>query len=425
MTVVLVILLLISLTIPIFVNLKMNARSALCKSQLRQMGVLITSYTAENNGYLPNDDTTDIPAPINNNHWSVKAEDKLNNELYRNWNGHLLPYLDGVRLTDKYTRYANLNLVKPSGYWDATTLPVPVSPKTKLNQGWVVLEDAFLKGGYDDLKLFICPEVHANTMDIDVSNKYLGFRMPRISCMLNGVGSGIPATYLANRTFFGFGSTVNSYRMDEIDNVSNKAFLLEGGVANGSGWAYARSLYYYLGNLPYEGYDLGIGHPGDCANRFVKTPDKVSYQKLNYVHDNHQTFWISIDGNIPNFAAPNYVDYRHEVALKFNAQYAGKAYMIPCTIDSSSYDPPYTIVSYVDPYPNPSDTSKTIFDDFLKANPGIGTSWGNFTAFIDEPNEYHYLVGDMNVLFGDGSVLTKDLGWLSTNRINIGFPARD
>jgi hypothetical protein len=282
------------------------------------------------------------------------------------------------------------------------------------------MEDAVLKGGYQDLKLFICPEVHCNTMDIDISNKYEGLRIPRISRMLSGTGTGVPATYLANSTFFGqnlgWSAPANSYRIDQINNISKKAYILEGGVANGSAWTYAMEVYYYLGNIPYEGYDLGIGHPGDCANRFTKA--NVQFQKLNYVHDNYQQFWISINGDIPNFG-PDYVNYRHEIALKFNARYAGKAYMVPCTIDSSSWDPPYTIVSYVDPQKG------AYFQDFLKANPGIGKNFGDFVEFADDPNEYHYLVGNMNVLFGDGAVITKDLGWLSTNRVKIGMSTKE
>lgn len=44
---------------------------------------------------------------------------------------------------------------------------------------------------------------------------------------------------------------------------------------------------------------------------------------------------------------------------------------------------------------------------------------GLFQAFIDEPNDFNYLVGNMNVLFGDGSVLSKDQAWLCNNRDKI------
>ena len=106
MTVVLIVLLLMSLTIPIFVNLKLNARTIICKNNLRQMGVLITSYQSNNGSYLPNDESfyrhsdgaacgyvgeckrPHIPGDI------PFAGGKTNNSLYQNWNGHLIPYLE-------------------------------------------------------------------------------------------------------------------------------------------------------------------------------------------------------------------------------------------------------------------------------------------------------------------------------------------
>ena len=430
MTVVLIILLLISLIIPVFVDLKMNARSALCKAQLKQMGVLVNSYTSANYGFLPNDQVTDIKPPTNLpgvTQWD--GAKYINNELYGNWNGHLLPYIDGLELPDKFSRYAGISLNKnTNGNWEATATPMPVSPKTKMNQGWVVLDEALSKGGYQDLKLFICPETHSNTIDIHVSNTYLGLKVPRISSMLSGFGTGVPCTYLANSLFFGmdrdWSAPSNSYRLDQIEGASQKALLLEGGVAAGSAWGYTRRVYYYLGTMPYEGYDLGIGHPGDCSNRFVNSnkPHELQFQKLNYVHDNYKQFWISNNGSIPAISLDP--GYRNTIAEKFNERYLGKAYMVPCTIDSSSYDPPYTIVSYLDPYPDYKNLTKTIFDDFKKANPSFGASFGDFTAFTDDPNEFHYLVGNQNVLFGDGSVSTKDLGWLSVNRVKIGLPVK-
>ena len=412
MTVVLIVLLLISLTIPIFVNLKMNARTSICKNQMRQIGSLITFYTSDNGGYLPNDDISDcgVKQPA----WPKMYP---NDNLYNNWNGHLLPYLD-LKLPNRYTRYADVNIQLVNGVNQAVVLPALVAPITNLNTGWVVIDEAVSRGGYQDLKLFICPEIHSNANDIDVSNKFNGLKIPRIALILAGTGTGTPSTYLANGTFFGknlgWSPPRNSFRLDQIDNISERAYVLEGGLANGSAWTYARDVYYNLGRMPYEGYDLGGSHPGDCSRRFIASA--VGYQKLSYVHDNYQQFWISTEGNIPRRDMPNYVNTRREMAIKFNQRYEGKAYMIPCTIDDSSYDPPYTIVSYINP------EKGDIFKDFLKENPTAGTDWGNFVEYSDEPNEFHYLVGNMNVLFGDNSVTTKDLGWLSCNRIQIGMP---
>ena len=141
MTVILVILLLISLTIPIFTKVKMNAKTTLCKSQLRQIGVLITSYVADNRGYLPDD----------------RFEDYCGgNDLYENWSGHLLPYLAST-----FTSYT-------------------------ANDNYVVLSDAYEKGGHDELKTFICPEIHNNTYDVNVFNT-CGMKTPRVSKLSLGV----------------------------------------------------------------------------------------------------------------------------------------------------------------------------------------------------------------------------------------------
>jgi len=78
LVVVLVILLLLSLTLPVFVNLKMKSRTSLCSNQLRQIGVLFTSYASDHNGYLPNETASgytkwgirfpgDIPTPSSGN----------------------------------------------------------------------------------------------------------------------------------------------------------------------------------------------------------------------------------------------------------------------------------------------------------------------------------------------------------------------
>lgn len=98
MTVVLVVLLLMTLITPTFIKLKMNARTTICKSQMRQIGTLITSYQTDHGGYFPNDEVIDIP-PNN----IVGG----NNGFYANWNGHLMPYID-MNLPDKYTRMPRL-----------------------------------------------------------------------------------------------------------------------------------------------------------------------------------------------------------------------------------------------------------------------------------------------------------------------------
>lgn len=107
-----------------------------------------------------------------------------------------------------------------------------------------------------------------------------------------------------------------------------------------------------------------------------------------------------------------------EYAEKFNLQFTGKASMVR---GSNNYTEESTIgfdiISYVNPYLNSVSLSGgTIFDNFFKKN-DPGTPLRPFVAFTDQPNDYKYLVGNMNVLFGDGSVMLKDNAWLCNNRL--------
>lgn len=413
MTVILVILLLISLLIPVLINVKMNARNAICKNNLRQIGSLITVYQADNEGHLPNDDAygayyatprSDLPN-------GIRGRDGF----YRNWNGHLLPYLE-VNLPDKYVRRAMVTKKGCTRYLTSQLGGIENSdPKDVLKNGWIVVDDAFRKGGYQDLKLFICPEIHQNTFDVAASIVFNGVKIPRISQLCAwgfedipgydyGMTGGIPTTYLANDVYFGLGLK-NSFRMDQIPDISQKAFLLEGGHVYERAFAYAYETYYHVGQAPNDGFDLGTDHPGDCASTISAKDPRM--HKLSYVHDNYDQFWISDDGNIATWGVPR--DLKLSFAAKFNTQFEGIAYMIPST---NAFR--FTIVSFIDPQKG------KIFEAFLNAN-AVNTdkSWGNFVPFIDEPNDFKYLTGNMNVLFGDGSVDTKDQAWLSFNRIKI------
>lgn len=425
MVVVLIILLLISLIIPTFTDLKSNARATLCIGNMRQIGVLMTSYQTDHNGFLPNDNAAgaynqtvgDIPAPAVGN-----------NNLYTNWNGHLLPYMD-VNLPDKYTRIAMVTKVGTTRY-AAAQLGGPANddPPDVLKNGWVVVDDAWRKGGYQDLKIFICSETQINTIDIAAAIKFNNIKIPRILELCNGgtTGSsafrdakgytygmhgGIPTTYLANTIFFGEGSN-NSFRMDQITNVSKKAFLLEGGICDTFGTNSNGSIggpYYSVkGGYETDGGDVS----GD--NLSGLTPQ---FHKLNFVHDNYKQFWIMGSQNPVPFPNKNMsLEAKYELAIKFNNHFAGKAWMFAGSSTTSGARPMgYSIVSNV--YPG---VKGEYFDNFFKANPA-GMDLNPFEAFIDDPNEFHYLTGKMNLLFGDGSVERKDQAWLCNNRKQMGL----
>ena len=346
MTVVLIILLLISLIVPSFSQLKMKARASLCKNQMRQLGILITSYASEYGGYLPNDLKTDIrPTSISNN------------EFYANWNGHLLPYIDsGIK---SYNRTSKLRCDGEVYTYDyvygknkGTT-----TPDEPLDGGWVVIKDAAYNGGFNELKLFICPEVHSNTYDVGVSNDFNGLKIPRVSQMAHWqgfvnfgygfLGGGIPDTYLANDIFFGFDGPwmppQMPLRLDQINTVSKKAFLIEGGL----GWAKGTN-----GEPEYLYYRISKGYL--AANGISKTG--TGGHVLNYVHDTSDVFWV-MNCQLYNYF-PNYWmawDPKREIATKFNNAFSGKAMMV-------EGDYGYSIISYLDPADKP-------FDAFFLANP--------------------------------------------------------
>jgi len=413
LTVVMIILVLLTLIIPMFTNLKRNARTSLCRNNLRQVGILINSYQTDHSGYLPyknangaysNDGgKSDIPKPLVGN-----------SELYRFWNGHLLPYLS-VNLPDQYSRYAMVTKAGVTRFSHSQLGgALNSAPTDVLKNGWAVVDDAFRKGGYQDLKTFICPEIHQNTFDVRAYVDYNGVKIPRISQLVRqgfqdqegygyGMNGGVPTTYLANDLFFGYLENSNSYRISSIDDISNKALIIEGGFL----FDPIHAPYYSVTHSNYYGVDDG----SDLSSSVVLS--KNSHQKTSYVHDSYDKFWV-MNSKIWSYYFPSMWmgrDNAMELASKFNIQFSGKASMISgCQTSSGFFG--FSIVSFVDP------ENGEIFKDFFKAN-NPGVALGNFEAFTDLPNEYQYLTGNMNVLFGDGSVLNKEQAWLCNNRRQI------
>ena len=438
MTVVLVVLLLISLSIPIFINLKMNAKNALCKNQLRQIGVLITSYQSGNNGYLPNDDAfrhhsngAICPYNCGQVHYSgdIRNPDVGNNAFYQNWNGHLLPYLD-IKLKDNYTRYAMVTKIGSTRF-DSSQLggPPNPSPTDIFKNGWVVVDAAYQEGGYQDLKTFICPEIHQSAFDVAVALAYNDIRIPRIAQLGPGgpkafkdlpgfdygMGGGVPTTYLANTVFFGAGVGINSKRIDQIENFSQKALTIEGGIADTFGTGAngeAGGVYYTV-----DGWNGKQFDGGDLSVSGILYQTTAGIHKLSFVHDNQNEFWV-MNSKLWGLYFPNMNrDYGMDVATKFNARFAGKAYMASGTNTSGGFIG-FSIVSFIYPGDN-GETYKDFFTGLSIATPT------NYLPFVDSPNAFNYLTGNMNVLFGDGSVDTKDQGWLCNNRRQIGQTDKD
>jgi hypothetical protein len=366
----------------------MNAKTAICKNQMRQMGVLLTSYASGNNGYLPNDNFTDF-----------KASSISNNKLYANWNGHLLPLVDSGLSSYHRTTFleksdANIYDKDMGGHNNLKPKSV-IDPVTKCDNGRTVINETYKNGGLNDLKLFVCPEIHANVYDIGVALDFNNINIPRISQLsFSYFGlQGVPTTYFANNLLFGFDQPsrpiVNSFRMDQINMVSKKALLVEGGLAYAKGGNGEAEYIYYVkdyGDLVASGLSKATGG-----------------HRMNFVHDASESFWVM--NSAYNY---NYFPYmwwgsaqRIELSIKFNSAFENRAIMIPSNSGCE-------IISFINPDDKP-------FDNFFLANPPGAA----LNPFVYYDNEYNYLTGSMNVLFGDGAVSTKDRTWLSSNRVLI------
>jgi competence protein ComGC len=418
MTVVLIVLLLMSLTIPLFITLKMNARNAICKNQLRQIGVLMTSYASTYNGNLPNDDSNDITR--------VKYP---NSDLYFGWNGHLLPFIDtSLKNYERAVKVDSAGVVRWTKQQPVNLFPTNngiLPPPNPLQSGWAVIDDAYKKGGYNDLKIFICPEIHGNTYDV-AAHTIFGQLIPRLKLAQSGsayadnfiwtLGGGTPTTYIANGSFFGknqlfSNKAVNSLRVDEFADISHKVFLMEGGFTYSDTYGGCSEIYIEGGDYT-TAYDLALQ---PYRNHFTKAAARG--HKLSFVHDSYGAFWSTFGDTVSaNWTFSGHgMNCSQEVANQFNTMFEGKAYLLPKSQDGAHRG--YHIISFVDPYdvkPSLSDMGQKYKKFFT--DKGIA-SLTNYELY-DEP-EFHYLVGSANLLFGDGAVDTKSQSWLYNNRDKI------
>lgn len=409
MTVLLIILLLLSLLIPVFVTLKRNARTVLCKSQMRQIGVLMNSYAANYNGYLPNFSVKDIPS-------AGLSGMQYNNNLYENWNGHLIPFLDtSIKSFDRFVKVFKDGQVHNTNAITLPNAPQP-DPANPMAFGWAVIRDAFTKGGHGDLKVFICPEIYGNTYDVKASINFLGLQIPRIrfSHPIGFVGpnyfeaGGTPTTYAANSHFFKRRSNtdLNSLRMDAISEVSKKVFLIEAGFQAGTAYRGGSATEcYYGGGAGTETESLSLSAYGNSFGKENAVYTGIGLHFLNFVHDDQGPFWTSYGVNL------KVISWSADVIKRFNEQFKNKAIIVPSGIG-------HHIISFVDPQ------GGVLFASFFAdpINKGY-ILWTTFAPYLnfklyDEP-EFHYMVGNMDVLFGDGHVESVGMDWLLNNRESI------
>ena len=422
MTVVLIVLLLMSLTIPIFVSLKSKARSAICTNQLRQTGVMMTSYISSYDGYLPNWRSTDMKAGY------IKVDyNPDTNYYYSKWTGHLTPFLE-----DSIKSFHRDAILSTDGFvYSGGSATPPKDPKRM--KGYNIINEAFRNGGLGGLKALICPEIHGNTYDVNFSNANLGLQFPKIN--FGGIGDkssrglgidaqgwsvegSIPTTYAANTDFFGrppYGFNLvskplpktpsyDSKRIDNITDVGHKAFLIESGLLASSGHRSDDS--YYGGGDNTETEHLTLSGYSNKLGKDTAIRDGPGHHYLNFTHDSQGEFWTTYGDPDGKWS------WSPDAVNRFNDAFRGKACLVP---SGEGYD----IVSFVDPsggalfasfFANPSNAG------FAKYRPTF-IPYKNFKLY-DEP-EFHYMVGKMNVLFGDGSVKTVDMEWLLNNRAKI------
>lgn len=425
MTVLVIILIIMSLMMPLLDDVKMNARTTICANQMRQLGVFITNYASDNNGYLPNDDYLDAP------YKETLGGPQYVNGFYGHWQGHLSPYFE-TKLPQKYRRDV-------SGYVVGSeviikNVPTAASPYGKFQEGWIVLDDAINKGGHDSYTALICPEAYRTKDMIQYVNS--GINVPRISLLMYSYGwTGIPTTYMANALYFGRNGWNNklnqSWRLSDIPNLNETALLIEGGNTT-SNMNNSQSPYYTLNlYLAYEGPDIKaiwnrlprVGEPVGPGTR-----NWLGWHKMNFVHDKKREFWTLGGHNEKrdfyfDNTDPTYYSKILPFMQAFNDKFKGQAIMASGGVHDNGFSTYFGIVSFVDPQ------GGVIYQEFFQNNKNlIPNDWlsnivknGNWVHFnAEEAIDYHYLVGDMNVLTGDGSVTKKDNAWLFNNRIRFG-----
>ncbi|PCJ58126.1 MAG: hypothetical protein COA79_13985 [Planctomycetota bacterium] len=287
MTVIVVILILITLSVPSINQIKKKARTVICANQMKQLGVLISTYTNDNDGKLPY--TTNYTKNATGITSSYKDK-KVYGPLYGSWAGHLLPYLN----------FEPTSWDRGLFYYDINTDDVAKPSKAVADenyQNWRLLHDMYMEGGHGSLKLFICPEA---AFTYSASHLKFGYNIPRISGILkpySGRGLyGLPSSYLCNGQLFG--KSAPSKRMEDVD---KKNFLLVEGCDAGGMYQPGMAT-----PIDYRKVFQIWGFYGGSINHVIggnkwkpqipdASPPNVAFQ---FLHDDTEEIWYSTGGKM-------------------------------------------------------------------------------------------------------------------------------
>lgn len=395
MTVIIVILVLITLAIPSLNKLRLKARTIVCANQLKQLGVLLSTYANDNNGRLP--------YSRNNPNYSVGSysyKDKSYGKLYGSWAGHLIPYFDIKLTTWDRGNYYHDGARQGPGYsivftqnTDNITSDDEVSSNEN-HKNWKLLNDMFYEGGYGDLKMFICPEAVTSYNALAFAQDR---NIPRVSGIMpptSGYGLyGLPSSYLANGQLF---SGVQSKRIEDVNKTNY--LLLEG----------CDHFSQYLGGIctpaDYKKFFELTSIYGGSVNNVIsgwgptaQSPSSLpSNMAASFYHDNTEEVWYSWRGKLP----------LSDIYKYNNAFY------------------PYAAASYM------WDASQYKWG-VLTSNQYPGEEWQNFELpftkgnfniyrYYSKDQKANYMFGEMNLLMADLSVKKSHIGWMFENAKYLG-----
>ncbi|PCJ56591.1 MAG: hypothetical protein COA79_18160 [Planctomycetota bacterium] len=370
MAVITVILILMTLLVPSLKRIRAKARTVICANQMKQVGLLISTYANDHDGRLP------YSGGFNEKKdFDIKGN-KLRGGMYPGWSGHLLPYF-------------NLNLKSYSRgpvYYEKSIDDI-TTPNHSNHQ---IIKDQMYNGGHGDLKILICPDA---TTTIDVASLKSGRTHPRISSSLKSTpywqSSGLPTSYLGHSRMFGkapiYRPTFNSLRIEDVH--TKDIMLAEGCNYSFSYDSFGDNITFYSNVSTFSMCDWNNN------NEIVK-----SNVLFSYLHDNTKEIWISNKPNSKYFIT-SFVN-------RFNKAYS------PYAAASKQYGLSYTKKGILASTRYPGEKWE-LFKGILADR--------KFTIekFYAEDSGRNYFFGSMNCLSADFSVSSKNIGWLYENAREI------
>lgn len=401
MTVIVVILIIATLLVPTLNNLRQKAKTTICAQQLKQLGVLLSTYANDNGGYLPYSYRGDPGWPIYYKNSSYR-DDPSKGRLYGAFSGHLIPYMN---IDLKNWNFGDSTF---PGY-NFTTSDIAQSAATKSNpeaNNWQLIHNMYFEGGHGPLKMFVCPEILNNPYPYYLDQDH---QVPNFYGIMSTWAKtfGLPTTYKANGELFG--NRRYKSRSLKLEDVNKKnILLLEGGQTsvhtdNGDGHTFTAGqrgfarFFSFTNSGSFAANNLNNGKRD--ANGYFKTgPNRHTL----YMHDDSNELWISDGGGTRSF----------NKIIRFNKINA------PYAAASGSYLPGGTfggtsVASSVYPGKN-----YEIFN--VKSILGITRTLNEKKHYYREDIGAASAFGYMNILTADLSVKKAFIGWIYENGRDLG-----